>query len=181
VFLAGNLAACVVIIAAVLTPMQGVFAERDAYIAGELTRLARFSAVAGQAANAQAILSDTTAQMRGGEFLAGSNENVISADLQTRLKAMTEAAGAHARAVQALPAKVSDEIRFSGSRIEIFGPLQSIRHAVHAIESAKPYLFIAGATIKGAPAMSGQGPAGEPTIQAQLDVYGAIQLDGQQP
>ncbi|MFZ8255349.1 GspMb/PilO family protein, partial [Staphylococcus aureus] len=86
-------------------------------------------AVVAQAANVQSIVSDTSAQMRGGEFLTGPNENVISADLQTRLKAIVETAGARSRAVQALPLKTIDQIKYSGSRIEIYGPLLSIHRA----------------------------------------------------
>ncbi|MGA2287767.1 type II secretion system protein GspM [Bradyrhizobium sp.] len=143
-----------------------------------LQSAARLSAIAAQAANVQSIVSDTSAQMRGGEFLAGADENVISADLQTRLKTITETAGARSRAVQALPFKISDQIRYSGSRIEIFGPLQSIHRAIHDIESAKPYLFITAAAIKLMPPAGGQGTPGEPMIQAQLDIFGAIQLGG---
>jgi general secretion pathway protein M len=110
--------------------------------------------------------------MRGGEFLAGPNENVISADLQTRLKAIAVSAGARSRAVQALPLKTNNQIRYSGSRIEIFGSLQSIHRAIYAIESAKPYLFITGAVIKVMPPASRQGVPEEPIIQAQLDIFG---------
>jgi hypothetical protein len=144
-------------------------------------RIARLNAIAAHAANVASIASDTGAQMRGAEFLTGTNENAISADLQTRLKAITEAAGARSRAVQALPIETDDRIRYSGSRIEIVGPLQSIHRAVYGIESAKPYLFITGATIKVMPPTSGQGSSEEPAIQAQLDIFGAIQIDGRGP
>jgi general secretion pathway protein M len=180
-FVLGNLAACAAIMLGMVMPMHEFFAERSGRIAGQLKVLARLNAIATQAANVQSIVSDTSAQMRSGEFLAGANENVISADLQTRLKAMTEAAGARSRAVQALPLKVSDQISYSGSRIEIFGPLQSIHRAIYAIESAKPYLFVTGAAIKLMPPVLGQGTPGEPVIQAQLDIFGAMQMNGRDP
>jgi general secretion pathway protein M len=177
-FVSGNLAVLAVIVLGLAMPMRAFFEDRDERISGQLKVLTRLSAIAAQAANVQSIVSDTSAQMRGGEFLAGADENVISADLQTRLKTMTEAAGARSRAVQALPFKISDQIRYSGSRIEIFGSLQSIHRAIHDIESAKPYLFISGAAIKVMPPAGGQGNPGEPIIQAQLDIFGAIQLGG---
>jgi len=180
-FLLGNLAACAFLLFAIVLPLNAGFAERDATIAGELTRLARLRAVVAQAARVRAIMADTSAQLHGGELLTGGHENVISADLQTRLKAMTESAGAQARAAAALPLKVSDDIRYIGARIELSGSIQSIRQAVHAIESARPYLFITAATIKGAPTFGGQPPVAEPALQAQLDVFGAIQIDGQHP
>jgi hypothetical protein len=61
------------------------------------------------------------------------------------------------------------------------GTLQSIQRAVYAIENAKPYLFISGATIKIAPSVNKQGVSEEPSVQAQLDVFGAIQINGREP
>jgi general secretion pathway protein M len=180
-FVFGNLALCAVIVGALVMPTYAFFADRDNRISDKRKVLSRLSAIAAQAANVQSIASDTSAQMRSGEFLDGANENVISADLQTRLKAITEASGARSRAVQALPVKTNDQVRYGGSRIEIFGPLQSIQRAIYAIESAKPYLFITGATIKGLPPGSRLGVAEEPIIQAQLNIFGAIQVSGREP
>ena len=162
-------------------PISSFFAERDSRILGQQRVLARLNAITAQTTNIQSIASDTNTQIRAGEFLLGPNENVISADLQTKLKALVEAAGARSRAAQALPVKTSDQIRYSGSRIEIAGSLQSIRNAVYAIENAKPYLFISGATMKMASSVGKQGGSDEPSIQAQLDVFGAIQVEGREP
>ena len=178
-FVLGNLAACALVASLIVMPICTFFADRDSRIEEQGRVLARLSAITAQAANIQSIVSDTKAQMQNGEFLVGPNENVISADLQTKLKALTESAGARSRAVQALPVKTSDQIKYSGSRIEIFGSLQSIFRAVHTIESAKPYLFITGAALKILPA-AGQGVSQEPVMQAQLDIFGAMQV-GSQP
>ena len=118
-FVLGNLAICAVVVSALVMPTYAFFADRDTQIADKQKVLGRLSAIAAQAANVRSIVSDTSAQLRSGEFLAGPNENVISADLQARLKAMIEAAGARSSAVQALPLKIVDQIRYSGSRIEI--------------------------------------------------------------
>jgi general secretion pathway protein M len=177
-FVLANLVLCALIVEVIVMPIFTFFADRDGRIEEQRRVLARFSAIAAQAANVQSIVSDTKAQMLGDEFLVGSNENVISADLQTKLKALTDSAGARSRAVQALPVKISNQVRYSGSRIEIFGSLQSILRAVHTIESAKPYLFITGAALKMLPA-AGQGASPEPVIQAQLDIFGAMQARSQ--
>lgn len=180
-FLLGNLAVCAAIVVGIAMPISAFFADRDNRIGDRMKVLARLSAIAAQAANVQSIVSDTSAQMRGGEFLTGPNENVISADLQTRLKTIIEAAGARSRAAQALPVKTADQIRYSGSRIEIFGSLQSIHRVIHAIESAKPYLFITSAAIKVSPPANRQGNPGEPIMQAQLDILSAMQVNGREP
>jgi len=178
VFVFGNFAVCALIVSVAILPVHTLFADRDNRIKEQKRVLARLTAVAGQAASVQSIVSDTKAQMQGGEFLTGPNENVVSADLQTKLKTMVEGAGARSNAVQALPIKTLDQIRYTGSRIEVFGSLQSILRAIHAVESTKPYLFITGANLKTlAPAR--QGGSEEPVIQAQLDVFGAMQVGGQ--
>jgi general secretion pathway protein M len=177
-FVSVNLALCAMAFSLLVMPTYGLFSDRDNRIADQRKVLARLSAITAQAENVRAIVSDTSAQMRGGEFLAGPNENVISADLQTKLKTLTEAAGARSRALQALPIKTSDLIRYSGSRIELVGSLPSIRRAIYAIEGAKPYLFVSDATLRVLPSQSKPGSPEEPVIQAQLDIFGAIQVNG---
>ena len=172
-----NLAACALILALVVEPIQALFTERGNYIIGQQKMLARLQAIAGQFENVRFVSADTNSQIRSGEFLVGSSESVISADLQTKLKTIVEGSGAKPRAVQALPIKTIDRIRYSGARIEIVGPIRSIYRAVYDVESSKPYLFISGATIRptspvGKPGMD------EPTLQAQLEVFGAIQISG---
>lgn len=177
-FVLGNVVICGAIVGFVVLPVYALFADRESRIEEQRKVLMRLAAIAAQGANVQSIVSDTKAQMQGGEFLVGPNENVVSADLQTKLKAMAEAGGAKLRAVQALPVKTIDQIRYSGSRIEILGSLQSIVKAVHAIESSKPYLFITGAALKSPPPPR-QGASEEPVVQAQLEIFGAMQVGGQ--
>ncbi len=179
-FVLGNLAVCGVIIACLVAPLGAFFADRDAYITNQRKTLARLKAIVAQAQKVKAMTSDITAQLQDGEFLAGPSENVINADLQNRLKAIAEGAGAHSRATQALPQKAIDQIKYSGSRIEIFGPLPAIERAVYAIESAKPYLFVTGVSLKTVLAAGRPGVVEEPIIQAQLDVFGAMQRNGRE-
>ena len=176
-FLFGNLAALAVFVSIFVMPVYDMFAERDAKIEQQAKRLSRLTAIASEGARVESVVAQARTQMQTGEFLTGPNENVISAELQTRLKAMTEGVGARSRAIQALPVK-ADQIKSVGARIEIFGPLQSIARAVHAIETAKPYLFISAASLKLAPGSTPGAPQ-EPVVQAQLDVFGAMQIGGQ--
>jgi general secretion pathway protein M len=177
-FVLGNLAAVAVFVGVIIVPIYEMFAERASRIERQGQRLARLEAIANEAGHVEAMASQAKGQMQAGEFLAGPNENVISAELQTKLKAMTEAAGARSRAIQALPVKTADQVKSAGVRIEIFGPLQSIARAVYAIETAKPYLFISAARMK-MNSPNRPGVADEPVIQAQLDVFGAMQIRGQ--
>jgi hypothetical protein len=180
-FVLVNLTFCAVVVGSTVMPISALFADRESSIVEGQKTLARLTAIAAQEAHVRSIDADTGLQMQRGEFLTGPNENVINADLQTRLKTIVETAGARSRAMQSLPSKSSGQIRYSGSRIEIYGPLQSIHRAVHAVEDAKPYLFIAGAVLKMLPSSGRLDVPEEPVIQAQLDIFGAMQINGRDP
>jgi hypothetical protein len=180
-FVLGNLAVCALIVGTFVFPALTFFSERDERVADQGKVLARLKAVVAQESNIQTIASDTKTQLQSGEFLSGTNENVISADLQTRIKALTEGAGSRSRTVQALPVRTADHLRYAGSRIDIVGSIQSVQRAVYTIENAKPYLFITAAAIRSAPAANRPGIVEEPAIAAQIDVYGAMQVGPRDP
>lgn len=177
-FVFGNLAFGAVVGIAILKPVVAFFSERETLIAEQQALLARLGAIAAQDARVRSIERSIDDQMQHGEFLAGPNENVINADLQTRLKTIAGSAGARSHVIQGLPAKTNGQIKYTGARIEIFGTLQSIYRAVLAIEGATPYLFIDGAVIKIAPTERRTGGPTEPVIQAQFDVFSAFQIKG---
>jgi hypothetical protein len=156
-------------------PTCAFFNNRDALIESQRRELAQLTAIVAQENNVKSIERNTEIEMQRGEFLVGSNDNVINAELQTRLKTLIASAGAQSPAVQGLPTKTIEKIKYSGARLEIHGSLQSISRAILAIETAMPYLFIKGAAIKAA---SPNGPSAhqtEPIIQAQLEIFGAVQ------
>ena len=173
-FMLGNLAVLGLLFLGLVLPIDAVFAERDVRIQNQQLVLARLSAMAAQASRVDALASETNSEFQSGEFLTGANENVVAADLQTKLKTIMSSSGAQSRAIQSLPSRTADQIRYSGVRVDLTGPLPAVMRVVHAIESTRPYLFIFGATLKSGPAVR-QGTAEEPVLQAQLDVYGAIQ------
>jgi len=178
VFVAGNVMVAAAVIGLVIVPAVDFFAARDNRIAEQRALLARLQGIIAQEAHIEAIARETETQTQAGEFLRGPNEGVISADLQTRLKTMAETAGARLRSVQALPAADKDQIRYIGARMELSGPIQTILRAVQAVEAGKPYLFVTGAALKSSPMTSQPGsPAQEPMIDAQVDIYGAVQVE----
>lgn len=175
VFAGCNLAAVAAVVCLVVWPILDMFAERDASIAEHRAVLARLTGVIAQEARVQAVARETDAQVQ--DFLRGPNEGVISADLQTRLKSIAEGSGARLRSVQALPPVSREQIRYIGSRLEISGPIAAIHRAVHAVESARPYLFVTAGSIRPSP-LTGRPGAAEPVIDAQLDVFGAVLTEG---
>jgi general secretion pathway protein M len=183
IFVAGNGAAALVFAFFLALPVHDFFAERDASIGSQRALLARLSAIAAEETRVAAAAHDADAQVDQGEFLIGTNEGVIVADLQTRLKNVAEAAGARLRSVQSLPAKTREEVHYVGARLDVYGPVAAIQRTLHAVETGKPYLFVDAAVIRAAPPVNA-GPnaaAQEPVIDAQLDVFGAVHVKGRAP
>jgi general secretion pathway protein M len=170
-FIAANLAILLALGALVVAPIHGSLQEGEAEIERQTETLARVKAIAqhkpGLPAPDQAA---STAEM----FQTGPNEGVSAANLQARLKIMSEAAGAKVRSVQGIPARSEGTLRYIGAKLELFGPLPSVHRAVQAIESAKPFLFITNSLLKLSPLAARPGSITEPIIEAQLDIIGAF-------
>jgi general secretion pathway protein M len=178
IFLGLNAAIAIALANLLIVPLCAFFADRDARIGEQQALLARLQAVAAQRERVQAIAQETEAQAGSGEFLTGANDGVLSADLQARLKGLVESTGAHVRSVQSLPGRTKDQIKYVGSRIDMHGSIQAVHRAIYAVESGKPYLFVVNAVIKPAPMSNRPGVIQEPVIEAQLDVFGALRIDG---
>jgi hypothetical protein len=164
----------------VILPIHDFFADRDTEISNQRELLARLSAIANQESAVRELARQTEANSDPAEFLRGPNEGVISADLQTQLKAMVQTANARLRSVRGLSPRTDDGVKFIGAQIDVSGTHSAIYHTINAIETANPSLFVVGATIKPTPQMTARPGNGriteEPTIDAELDVIGAVQI-----
>ena len=177
-FLALNGVAGWALYAFFVAPVQDFLSSRESYISDQQVLVARFASIAAKESEVQALAGEIGTQLKRGEFLAGVNDGVVGAELQTRLKGMTESTGARLRSIQALPVETRDQIKYLGMRLDIFGPLQAIERTIYAVESGTPYLFITAAVVRPSTPISNQNMSQEPTIDARLDIYGAVQLQG---
>jgi general secretion pathway protein M len=171
-FIGGHILLLAALGAFVLGPIRAGFAEGDAEIARQAETLARFQAIARHKPEPA---SPDQAALAAGLILTGPNEGVAAANLQARLKIMSEAAGARLRSVQGLPGRTEGAQRMIGARLEIFGPLQAVHRAIHAVESARPALILTATTLKLSPAAARPGTAAEPVMEAQLEISAAFQ------
>jgi hypothetical protein len=178
-FLLGNLAVALVIVFACVLPVRELLADRDREVRQLRTTLSRLQAVAAREVNMRSAA--TKAPAGEGEFLAGKADGAIGAELQTRLKGMVEAAGARLRSIRSLQPKPEGHTRHIGSHVEVSGSIAAIQRAVHAIESARPYLFVAGATIRHTPPAGPAAASQEPVIEAQIDVVGVMRIEEAAP
>jgi hypothetical protein len=181
IFVFGHLAAALVLYLAFLLPVHDFFSARESYISEQRALLSRLTSIVEQEAQVQTASRQIAEQAKRGEFIAGSNEGVINAELQSRLKAKAEQSGARLRTVQALPIRTHEGVRYAGSRLEVFGPLQAIHRTLYAIENGTPYHFVTDAAIKPSLPVNRPNTTVEPTIEARLDVFVALQPDGRKP
>jgi general secretion pathway protein M len=170
-FVGGHILLLATLGAFVIGPIRAGLAEGDAEIARQAETLARFQAIARHKPEPP---SPELAALAADMILTGPNEGVAAANLQARLKIMSEAAGARLRSVQGLPGRSEGALRYIGARLEIFGPLAAVHRAVHAVESAKPALILTGATLKLSPVAAPPGKAAEPVMEAQLEIAAAF-------
>jgi hypothetical protein len=163
-----------------LLPIHGFFASRDSEIINQRKLLARLNAIANEESAVRELARQIEADNDSAEFLRGINEGVISADLQTQLKALVQASNARLRSVRALSPRTDDEVKFIGAQIDVSGTHRAIFETINAIETAKPYLFVVGATLKPTSQMTMQPANGriseEPPIDAQLDIIAGVQI-----
>jgi general secretion pathway protein M len=159
-------------------PLWDIFADRDARIAEQHALLRRLEGVAAREGAVQDLVRNAAAEINRGELLTGANDGMVGADLQTRLKAITEAGGARLQSVQSLPSTHNGAVKYVGARIELIGTLAAIQRAIHAVESGKPYLFVTAAALKSSSPIARPDLPAEPVVDAQLEVFGALRVEG---
>jgi hypothetical protein len=160
-------------------PTQAFFADRDAQISHQRAVLVRLNAIVAQRATV-AGLAAHLASDGSAEFLQGANDGVAAANLQTLVKGMVEPTGARLRSVRTLPTKPEEGMKFIGVQVEITGTIQTVYQSVRSVETAKPFLFIVGALLKPSQqiAMVRSEKSTAPIIDAQLDIVGAMPIEG---
>jgi general secretion pathway protein M len=182
-FVLANLLLLIAIFFAFISPMKNFFSQREAQITEKRMLFLHSKSFADQ----QAAVQDLTRKMEttkdDSEFLRGSSQNVVSADLQTRLKSIIETAGARLHSIRGLQSQTKDRIQFIGAEVEISGPIRAIHQTIYAMESARPLLFVTSADIKTSSLvyipLNKSETESETALDVRLEISGALQLDGE--
>jgi hypothetical protein len=164
----------------VVAPIQSFFADREARILEQGMLLSRLNAIVAQRAAVAELAAQSSTDGKRAEFLQGANDGAAAASLQTMVKGIVEPAGGRLRSVRALPTSVAEDMKFIGVQLEMTGTIHAVYQTIQAIGAAKPFLFIVGAQLR--PTQRGPvtspGSNAEPTIDARIDVVGAMQSEG---
>lgn len=170
-FVAVTVAAACVLFWAAFT-ISDIITSRDQDIAEKHDQLLRLKAVIARSGEIERNAAKLADQLPTTDFLAGSNEGLVLADLQGRLKAMAERNGIRIRSIQAQPSKNEEPNRYFGAQMIANGTIGQLRNLLYEIDAARPYLFATSATLK-LPQAVAKPADQEPTLEVRLEVYGA--------
>jgi hypothetical protein len=196
-FIAITVAGLALAIFAVLAPLM-IWALQDEDLSDRRMMLARYRAVAAQENAVRDYVRQVKERNAGGALLEGASAGIVAAALQSRLKAMGEAAGVTVLSIQALPPKTlaaaggdatgesasgsaqggAPQPQLIGARMDFTGTMETAHNLALAIEAGPPLLVITSAVMS--QTMNWGAPADDqsPLLQAQFDVFGAAPTGG---
>ncbi len=183
-FVTVNLVVLLVAYLIFVEPIESLVEERTDALIQRQTTLARYSSVATQEAAVRAFASQVAESNARGELIGGSNPGIIDANLQARLKALSEQSNVSVTSIQMLPPKAVHGATLVGARLDVSASSVPLHALARALEKETPLLLVMAATLRGQAGFWGR-PADaagstDPTIEAQFDVYGGA-LGKEQP
>jgi hypothetical protein len=156
-----------------IQPLVGLLYDQAERLSLARSTLSKYRVIADRDETVRAAAARASELVSSTSFLQGASEGAANANLQARLKAIAEQAGARVQSVRALESVTDGGIRYLKAHLELAGPVAAIYATLRAIEGRQPYLFV-GQVLLRMLANRADGPTQEPTIEAQLDVYGAV-------
>jgi general secretion pathway protein M len=166
-FLAFNASAVLFLVLFVFAPVLTHFSSRSEEISENAAQLSHFQILTR---DAEALIKK--APHAGDPFLPGSEERVVSADLQASLKAIATTANVRFLGIHGLQGTRSQQLRMVAASVELEGSLPSIRNVIMAIENQMPLLFVTAASLRSL------ADGDEGLIRAELEVQGAMRDSG---
>lgn len=104
-------------------------------------------------------------------LLAGTNESIAAAELQTRLKTIADSAKGDLKSTQILAARDDGNFRRITVRGQISGNLAAVQRILYAVEANLPYLFLDDVDIR-VTTGSTRADAPAPNLDLHLDISG---------
>jgi general secretion pathway protein M len=171
------LAALVAIIyAVVVQPLIDDYAETTQSIDQMTALLQRYRGIAANLAPLQAELAQV--QQRQGArdgFFTGTNDTLVAAQLQGRLRSAVEAARGELKSTQVLPPEDDGKMRRITVRGQMASTLGAVQRVLYDLEASSPYLFIDNLNLRvRAVERRAENPDADPILDVRFDVYGYL-------
>jgi len=173
-FVGVNLCLLIAVYLLTVRPMTVLLSDQTDRLAQARIALLRYRAITAQEESVRSAATRAEDAASSAAFLQGASDGAINAGLQARLKAIADRAGARVQSIRAREPMTDGGIRFLRAHLELAGPIGAIYTTLQAIEGREPYLFVDAAFLRLPPGPPGIAPAQEPSIEAQLDVYGPV-------
>ena len=161
----------------VLDPIKRRYGENDQAITDGIRLLAGFKSVIAQDRQPGSESGASDFERYRGDFLAGPEDAIILADLQTRLRSLITARNAELSSARALPPKLRDGLVYLGLGVQIRAEMKSVQEVLHAIETDRPLLFVERADLRlderGAAAARARNAESIAPTTLEIAVYGA--------
>jgi general secretion pathway protein M len=161
----------------VVDPIKRRYDDNDQAITDGIHLLAGLKSVVAQGRQPGSEISASDLERYRGDFLAGPEDAIIVADLQTRLRSLITARNAELSSARALQPKSHDGLEYLGLALQIRAEMRSIQELLHAIETGRPLLFIERADLRlderGASAGRARNAESIAPMTLEISVYGA--------
>ena len=105
-------------------------------------------------------------------FFEADSELALQATLQARLVAIAQAEKLQLLSSSQLPAHASGEAKVTGVRVNFRTDMAAVQRMLHAIEGARPLMFVEVADLRAELAPASAPVDAAPMIDATLDVFG---------
>jgi hypothetical protein len=174
-FVGINLGILALVYFLLIQPIASLFSGQADRLSQADAMLSKYRVIAAREETVRAAARRADEARSSAAFLQGASEGAGSANLQARLKAIADRVGARVQSVRAVEPTTEDGIRYLKARLELSGSVAAIYATLRAIEGREPYLFVGQAVLHMQAGPSGILPTAEPSIEAQIDVYGPVQ------
>ena len=157
-----------------VAPVLREFDAADAAIADARTLVSHYHQAGTRVPQQRALLAQLAErQETENGFLAGANETLAAADLQSRIKTIVENARGELKSTQILPAQQEGQFRRVAVRGEMTMTLPVAQRVLYTIETASPLLFLDNVDIRSHAADRQQDRNEDIVVlEVSLDVYG---------
>lgn len=158
---------------AVATPLWLLNRRYDIAIEDAVTRVQRYSKIAGMQGGLQKKFAEVNALGSTRHFLRNASPALAAVELQELVNSVLDTNGGKLNSMQILPHKDEGLYRQISITLQLNAPLSAMKAMIYRIESARPYLFINNFSVR---SFAGFAPrptvTTEPELTIQFDLIG---------
>lgn len=163
----------VVVVMAVAVPWWLLNRHYDDAIEESVIRLERYSRIIGTRESLQQRTTQVKALDAQNHYLKSTNPSLAASELQEQVKAVLELYGGKLNSIQVLPHKDDGDYRQIAVSLQLNAPIGGVKAILHALESARPYLFVENFLVRVQNIGTPRNDASiDPELFVQFDVIG---------